>query len=122
MSMQTEFEFTLPRGFLDANGTIHKNGVMRLATAADEIIPMKDQRVQSNPAYLSILVLARVLTKLGTLPSVDIGVVEKLLTADLAFLQDMYERINTQDGERKIDVECPYCGRSHPVMMTFYQK
>ena len=87
MSFQTEFPFTLPRGFVDRDGNLHKEGVMRLANAGDEILPLKDPRVQQNPGYLTIILLARVITKLGTLPAVDTRVIEGLYTMDLAYLQ-----------------------------------
>ena len=91
---QTEVEFTLPKGYLDAHGVLHRRGVMRLATAADEILPLRDPRVQQNPAYLAIIVLARVIVKLGDLPSIDTKTMEGLFAADLDYLQRTYERIN----------------------------
>lgn len=96
-NFQTEIEFTLPKGYLDATGILHRRGVMRLATAADEILPLRDPRVQQNPAYLAIIVLARVITKLGDLPSVDTRVIEGLYASDLDYLQRTYERINGND-------------------------
>lgn len=92
---QTEVEFTLPRGYLDAECVLHRQGVMRLATAADEILPLRDPRVQQNPAYLAILVLARVITRLGNLTEINTGVIEGLYATDLDHLQRLYERINT---------------------------
>jgi hypothetical protein len=94
MAFQTEVEFTLPKGYLDSDGQLHKNGVMRLATAADEILPLKDPRVQQNQAYLVIIVLARVVTKLGSLPDVNTKVIEGLFASDLSYLQTLYERLN----------------------------
>lgn len=96
-SFQTEVEFTLPKGYLDGNGTLHRRGIMRLATAADEILPLRDPRVQQNPAYLAIIVLARVITKLGDLSSIDTRVIEGLYASDLDYLQRTYERINGSD-------------------------
>src|ERR1700741_3177273 len=96
-AFQTEVEFTLPRGYLDANGVLHRRGVMRLATAADEILPLRDPRVQQNPAYLAIIVLSRVITKLGDLSMIDTRVIEGLYASDLDFLQRTYERINGSD-------------------------
>jgi len=96
-SFQTEVEFTLPKGYLDATGILHRRGVMRLATAGDEILPLRDPRVQQNEAYLAIIVLARVITKLGDLPEIDTKVVEGLYASDLDFLQRTYERINGVD-------------------------
>jgi hypothetical protein len=96
-SFQTEVEFTLPKGYLDATGILHRRGVMRLATAGDEILPLRDPRVQQNEAYLAIIVLARVITKLGELPEIDTKVIEGLYASDLDFLQRTYERINGVD-------------------------
>jgi hypothetical protein len=93
----TEIDFSLPKGYLDPDGVLHTDGVMRLATAADEILPLKDPRVQSNPAYLTVIVLARVITRLGSLRDVNTKVVEGLFTADLNFLQKLYERLNLDD-------------------------
>jgi hypothetical protein len=95
---QTEVDFTLPKGYQDQHGVLHRRGVMRLATAADEILPLRDPRVQQNPAYLAIIVLARVIVKLGDLPSIDTRVIEGLFASDLDYLQRIYERING-DGE-----------------------
>jgi hypothetical protein len=94
---QTEVDFTLPKGYLDATGVLHRNGVMRLATAADEILPLRDPRVQQNQAYLAIIVLARVIIRLGDLPTVDTRVIEGLYASDLDYLQRLYERINGAD-------------------------
>jgi hypothetical protein len=94
---QTEVEFTLPKGFLDDNGVLHRRGVMRLATAADEILPLRDPRVQQNAAYLAVIVLARVITRLGDVPVVDTRVIEGLFASDLDYLQRLYERINGGD-------------------------
>jgi hypothetical protein len=95
---QTEVDFTLPKGYLDQHGVLHRRGVMRLATAADEILPLRDPRVQQNPAYLAIIVLARVIVKLGDLPSMDTRIIEGLFASDLDYLQRTYERVNG-DGE-----------------------
>ena len=91
---ETEFSFVLPKGYMDRDGNLHKEGKMRLATAADEIIPLRDPRVQQNPGYLVIILLSRVITSLGTMPAVDTKVIEGLYTPDLAYLQDLYERVN----------------------------
>jgi hypothetical protein len=106
--LRTEFDFVLPRGFVDEGGAVHRNGVMRLATAKDEIVPQRDPRVRENPAYLSVLLLSRVVTRLGSLGSVTPGTIENLFASDLAFLQDLYRRIN-QDGSAEISVTCPSC-------------
>jgi len=108
MSLQTEFEFTLPRGYVDGDGSLHKHGVMRLATAMDEITPLNDMRVRNNQAYLVIILLARVITQLGSLTRIHPGVIEKLFAADLAYLQEFYRRINEQ-GTSVIPVTCPEC-------------
>ncbi len=108
MSLQTEFEFVLPRGFVDQDETVHKRGVMRLATAMDEITPLNDMRVRNNQAYLVIILLSRVVTRLGTLTSIHPGIIEKLFAADLAYLQEFYRRINEQ-GTSTIPLTCPEC-------------
>lgn len=97
MTLQTEFSFTLPKGFVDKTGTLHREGVMRLATARDEIEPLRDARVQENEAYLTVIVLSRVVTQLGTHPQVTPATIESLFVDDLAFLQDFYARINFGD-------------------------
>lgn len=94
---QTEFEFTLPCGYLDEDGTLHRDGVMRRATAADEILPLKDPRVQKNEAYLIVILLSRVLTRLGGVAAINPKVIEGLFATDLAFLQNLYNRINRLD-------------------------
>lgn len=91
---QTEVEFTLPKGYLDAEGVLHREGIMRLATAADEILPLKDPRVQQNPAYLTIIVLSRVVLRLGSVPDINTKVVEGLFASDLSHLQKLYEQLN----------------------------
>jgi hypothetical protein len=98
MSLRTEFPFTLPKGFVDKHGTLHREGVMRLATARDEIEPLRDARVQENDAYLTVIVLSRVITQLGTHPQVTPATVEALFVDDLAYLQDFYTTINFGDG------------------------
>ena len=118
MAFQTEYTFTLPRGYLDRDGMLHKEGVMRLANAADEILPLKDPRVQQNPGYLTIILLARVVTKLGSLPAVDTRVIENLFTADLAYLQDLYQRINLSELPA-YKVVCPHCNQEIEVPLDF---
>lgn len=105
---QTEFEFVLPKGYVDEDGTLHKNGVMRLATAADEILPLKDPRVQQNPAYLIFILLSRVVTKLGEVNHITPKTIEGLFSSDLSFLQDFYQRIN-EKGSPRIKATCPKC-------------
>ncbi len=106
--LQTEFTFTLPRGYVDSEGNVHREGMMRLATAYDEIAPMKDSRVQTNPGYLVIILLSRVITKLGDMEHINPKVIEGLFSADLAFLQDFYRRIN-ENGHNRMAVTCPHC-------------
>jgi hypothetical protein len=108
MAFQTEYEFALPKGYVDEHGSLHKKGVMRLATAADEILPQKDPRVQANPAYLTVILLSRVVTKLGDLKSINPAVIEGLFASDLAYLQELYSRINA-DGSTLINAVCPKC-------------
>ena len=96
-SFQTEIEFELPKGYVDDAGTLHRRGVMRLATAADEILPLRDPRVQQNEAYLAVIVLARVIVRLGSLTEIHTGVIEGLYASDLAYLQRLYEKINRDD-------------------------
>jgi hypothetical protein len=116
MPFQTEIEFKLPRGYMDDDGTLHQEGVMRLATAGDELAPLKDSRVQSNPAYLTVIVLSRVVTKLGSLPDVNPRIIENLFASDVAFLQSLYQKINTNgygNGHHKI--ACPNCNEEIEV-------
>ena len=112
--IMTRYPFVLPRGYVDERGTVHREGVMRLATARDEIASQGDPRVRQNPVYLSVLLLARTVTRLGTAPSVDTLVIENLFASDLAFLQDLYRRIN-QEGHTEADVTCPACGHGFAV-------
>lgn len=105
---QSEFPFELPQGFRDADGTRHRSGVMRMSTAYDEIAPLKDARVQSNPGYLVIILLSRVITKLGTLEHIHPKLIENLMSADVMFLQDLYRRIN-ETGHSRLAVTCPHC-------------
>lgn len=105
---QSEFPFELPQGFRDADGTLHRSGVMRMSTAYDEIAPLKDARVQGNPGYLVIILLSRVITKLGTLEHIHPKLIESLMSADLMFLQDLYRRIN-ETGHSRLAVTCPHC-------------
>ena len=106
--MQTEFPFTLPHGFVDADGAQHQAGTMRMSTAYDEIIPLKDPRVQANPGYLVIILLARVITRLGNVDHITPTTIEGLFSGDLAYLQDLYQRIN-HHGHSRLLVNCPHC-------------
>jgi hypothetical protein len=107
MQLQTEYDFVLPKGYVDKNGTVHREGTMRLAAAKDEIAPLNDLRVQRNRAYLIIVLLARVVTKLGSLSEVNTGTIENLFANDLRFLEELYNRIN--EDEAAITVTCPSC-------------
>ncbi len=120
MAFQTEFDFVLPKGYIDKDGNIHKEGTMRLANAADEILPLKDPRVQQNPGYLTIILLARVVTRLGSMPAVDTRVIENLFTMDLAYLQDLYQRINTMEFPVYKAI-CPHCKKEIEVPINFMQ-
>jgi len=113
-AVQTEFVFELPRGFVDEHGQVHRDGVMRLATARDEILPMRDPRVRDNEYYLTVLVLSRVVVRLGSITDVNAGVIEGLFASDLAFLQDIYRRIN-QEGHSTASVVCPACEHEFSV-------
>ena len=108
--LQTEFSFVLPRGYVDRQGGVHRTGTMRLATARDELLPLADDRVRENEHYLTVVLLARVITRLGDLDDDDIhaGVIEDIFATDLAFLQDLYRRINTE-GHTQAEVTCPAC-------------
>lgn len=112
--LRTEYPFTLPRGYVDEHGRVHRDGVMRLATARDEITTQADQRAKQNPAYLTVLLLERTVTTLGDVPAVDTFVIENLFASDLAFLQDLYRRINA-DGHTEVAVSCPSCGQDFAV-------
>lgn len=112
--LRTEYPFTLPRGYVDEHGRVHREGVMRLATARDEITTQADQRARQNPAYLTVLLLERTVTTLGELAAVDSFVIENLFASDLAFLQDLYRRINA-DGHTEVAVSCPHCGKDFAV-------
>jgi hypothetical protein len=114
---QTEFSFTLPRGYLDVEGTLHREGVMRLATAFDEIAPLKDPRVLNNPGYLLVILLSRVVTRLGTLETINPRVIEGLFAADLAYLQDLYIRTNG-NGHSRVKTQCPHCQQAFEVELA----
>lgn len=119
--MQTVYEFELPRGYMDSEGEVHKKGKMRLATAGDEIEATRDPRVMSNPSFLTIVLLARVITEIEGVDMVNPTIIQRLFTADLAFLQDMYQRINDIEPPT-ITVVCPQCGHTHKVPLNFTQE
>lgn len=119
VSFETQVEFELPKGYIDNKGEVHKRGVMRLANAADEIVPLNDPRVKMNPGYLSILLLERVITQLGTLKSVNAHVIESLFTADMAYLQDLYQKINSVEPPQ-VTVICPKCAHEFRYELPFF--
>lgn len=108
---RTEYEFTLPCGYLDEEGVLHRDGVMRRATAADEILPLRDPRVVKNPAYLTVILLSRVIERLGRVDPINPGVIERLYATDLAYLQRLYNEINRLDDDTE-PVTCPECSHA----------
>jgi hypothetical protein len=118
MSIQTEFEFVLPKGYIDDEGNVHRVGSMRMATAMDEIMPLRDPRVRDNEAYLVIVLLTRVITRLGELNQVTPRIVENMFAADVAFLQDFYQQINELDDRTLVTV-CPNCNHEYEVSIPF---
>ncbi|MER6335049.1 hypothetical protein ACF09H_16650 [Streptomyces sp. NPDC014983] len=115
--LRTEFEFELPRGYVDESGTLHRSGSMRLATARDELRPQIDLRVKENPAYLSVVLLSQVITRLGTITDVHAGIVERMYATDVAFLQDFYRRVNSE-GHTRAAVTCPHCEGAFEVDLS----
>lgn len=121
MVFTTEYEFELPRGYIDENGELQKKGKMRLATAADEILPLREPEVQRNPGYLVIILLSRVVLNIGTTTIINRKVIESLFSCDLQYLQNMYESINEIEPP-KMKVTCPECGKTYEVPINFTQK
>ena len=119
--METIYEFTLPKGYMDSQGELHRRGRMRLATAGDEISATRDPRVLANPSYLTIVLLSKVVTDLEGMDSVTATTIEQLFTADLAYLQDMYQRINDVEPPT-MQCICPDCGRAFEVPINFTQE
>jgi hypothetical protein len=115
--LRTEFAFTLPRGFVDEDGGLQREGAMRLATARDEILPQRDPRVRENEAYLTVILLSRVVTRLGSVAQVTPATIEGLFASDLAFLQDLYRRVNSE-GHTQLAVTCPTCRAAFTVDMA----
>jgi hypothetical protein len=115
--LQTEFPFELPFGYEDGDGTLHRDGVMRLARASDEIEPLRDHRVQSNEAYLVVILLSRVITRLGTVTHINPKVIEDLYAMDLAFLQEFYNEVN-RTGAPRVAASCPHCERDFELELT----
>ena len=118
MAFKTEFSFRLPRGYVDEAGNVHRDGTMRLATARDEIVPLQDYRVQANRAYLVIVLLSRVVTKIGELNHITADIIENLFSTDLAYLQEFYRKINEEGGAPKHHVVCPKCANEMDVDMV----
>jgi len=106
--------FSLPRGYVDQEGRLHKEGMMRLATAKDEVAPLQDHRVKVNPGYLAVILLSRVVTRLGDLSQVYPQIIEDLPVADFAYLQSLYRRIN-EEGNSRLKVTCPECNKTFEV-------
>ncbi len=117
MNLQTEFEFTLPKGYIDRDGNLHRQGIMRLASAKDEILPLQDPRVQRNEAYHIVILLSRVISKLGEIRDVNPGVIENLFAADLAYLQSFYNQING-NGKAVVQAVCPHCDTKFDVELN----
>src|SRR4026209_2191440 len=117
MAFKTQFPFRLPRGYVDRDGTVPRDGVMRLATARDEIVPLQDYRVQANRAYLVIVLLSRVVTKIGEMTEISASVIENLFSTDLAYLQEFYRKIN-EEGAPRHKVNCPGCNREIEIDMA----
>lgn len=113
-AMRTEFDFELPRGYVDGDGVVHRHGTMRLATARDELLPLYDERVQENPAFTTVVLLGRVITRLGTLSMMNAQVVENMFASDVAFLQDFYRRVNAE-GHTRAAVTCPECSQRFTI-------
>ena len=118
MDFQTEYFFTLPKGYVDRDGNVHREGIMRMANVRDEILPLKDSRVQENPEYLPIILLSRVITCLGTLSVVDTKVIEGLYAIDMAYLRDLYQKINTMENPVYKAV-CSHCGEIVEIPVNF---
>jgi hypothetical protein len=116
-ALRTEFDFELPRGYVDQDGVTHRSGTMRLATARDELLPLYDARVQENAAFTTVVLLARVITSLGTLPAVTSNVIENMFASDVAFLQDFYRRINAE-GHTRVAMTCPECSHRFTIDLS----
>lgn len=108
MAFKTEYEFTLPLGYVDKDGNVHRRGTMRLATAKDEILPLQDARVQKNRSYLIVILLSRVISRMEGISSVTPNIIEDLFAEDLRYLQTLYQQIN-RTGSPNVDVRCPHC-------------
>ena len=118
MELQTVYPFRLPKGYLDKEGTLHREGQMRLATAGDELSAMRDPRVKADETYLNLLLLSKVVTSLGTLTEITPEILEGLFISDMEYLQNMYETVNKADNP-KIQVTCPHCGNQFVDTINF---
>ena len=118
MELQTVYPFRLPKGYLDKEGTLHREGQMRLATAGDELSAMRDPRVKADETYLNLLLLSKVVTSLGTLTEITPEILEGLFISDMEYLQNMYETVNKADNP-KIQVTCPHCGHQFVDTINF---
>ena len=118
MAFKTQYAFRLPRGYVDGEGNVHRDGVMRLATARDEILPLQDYRVQTNRAYLVIILLSRVITQIGDEKHISADIIENLFSTDLAYLQEFYRKINEEGGTPKHHVTCPKCQHAMDIDMV----
>ena len=118
MQMQTVYPFTLPKGYIDAEGNLHREGRMRLATAGDELGALRDARVKADESYLNTIILSKVIVELGTLQEITPEVIEGLFIADMEFLQNMYDTINRAE-KPQIQVTCPHCGKKFVDIINF---
>jgi len=117
MTIKTEYQFRLPRGYIDPEGRLHRDGVMRMATAIDEIETIQDPRIQINEAYLPVVLLSRVVIQLGELTDVTPELIARLFASDLAYLEDLYQRINNFD-EILLGAVCPHCSSQFQVRVA----
>ena len=118
MFLQREYEFTLPKGYMDEEGGVHRRGVMRLATALDEIEAAKAPGTKENGDYMSVVLLSRVVSRLEGVDNVTPEIIGGMFTADFAFLQNMYETINSAE-DPVIHVQCPFCNKSFTDTLNF---
>lgn len=108
MELKTVYPFCLPKGYVDAEGTLHREGRMRLATAGDELSALRDPRVKEDETMLNTVLLSKVVVSLGTLPAITPEIIQGLLICDTEYLQNMYDTINRAD-KPQLPVTCPYC-------------
>lgn len=118
MLIQTEYEFTLPKGYVDEQGTLHRRGTMRLATALDEIEALRNPGSKNNPEYQSVILLSRVVSKLEGIDEISPELIGRLFTPDFTYLQNMYETVNKAE-DPIIRVQCPHCGKTFTDTLNF---